>query len=177
MSIGTPVHGGLAPASDWKVNSVRGLGLNIGDYVRVTGVLALDCGHGLTHPCNEGDASYQNQEMHPVYSIDVVTRGGIELTGTWADNNGRTYYIRQVGNTVWWLGMSPFRDHSFAVVFQGKIHNETKGEPIIYGYWQSVPLGAGEGGGPVTLFMGHGRTSFSADSSSSFAGTQWQKLY
>src|SRR5207253_4382277 len=47
-----------------------------GTYVRVTGALILDCGHGLTHDCfddpsDPGDvSSHSNQEIHPVYSID-----------------------------------------------------------------------------------------------------------
>lgn len=91
-----------------------------GTFVRITGTLVLDCGHGLTSPCDDdaddlddvrGDL---NQEIHPIYSIDVInspfrpedadTAARKNLTGAWAGTDGSTYYIRQIGKTVWWLG-------------------------------------------------------------------------
>ena len=119
------------------------LGIQVGDlslvdgaYVRVTGVLVLDCGHasGLDHPCyddnpdgDSGDqfdiSSHQNQEIHPIYSIDVIgppyrpedinRQGRTDLTGTYGGSDGSTYYVRQTGGTnihqpgrtIWWLGL------------------------------------------------------------------------
>lgn len=91
-----------------------------GTFVRITGTLILDCGHGLSSPCNDdpddlpsvrGD---MNQEIHPIYSIDVINSpfrpedadiaARENLTGAWAGTDGSTYYIRQIGKTVWWLG-------------------------------------------------------------------------
>jgi hypothetical protein len=93
----------------------------LGTYLRVTGALILDCGHGLTHDCfddpsDQGDVSgHSNQEIHPVYSIDVINKpfrpedSGMSarqnLTGTWGGSDGSTYYLRQIGNTVWMLGL------------------------------------------------------------------------
>jgi hypothetical protein len=84
-----------------------------GTYVRVTGALVLDCGHGIWHDCHDGDTD-QNQEIHPIYSIDIVNYpfrpedanvpAATNLTGTWAGNDGSTYYVRQIGSTIWWLG-------------------------------------------------------------------------
>jgi hypothetical protein len=101
-----------------------------GDYVRVTGTLVVDCGHGdfwnlftitdPVNPCyddagNDDDSDVQNQELHPISSIDIIKSpfrpedAGVSarqnLTGTWGGNEGSTYYLRQIGNTVWWLGM------------------------------------------------------------------------
>lgn len=92
-----------------------------GTFVRITGTLVLDCGHGLDSPCYDetddlarvrGDL---NQEIHPIYSIDVINppfrpedadiAARDNLTGAWAGEDGSTYYIRQIGNKVWWLGM------------------------------------------------------------------------
>ena len=98
----------------------------------------LDCGHatdwGLDHPCYDDDpngdsdeiddiSSHSNQEIHPVYSIDVInfpyrpedinTPGSTDLTGTYGGSDGSTYYLRQtggtnihqLGRTIWWLGL------------------------------------------------------------------------
>ena len=91
-----------------------------GTFVRITGTLILDCGHGLTSPCDDdpGDMDdvrgHLNQEIHPIYSIDVINSpfrpedadiaARDNLTGAWAGEDGSTYYIRQIGNKVWWLG-------------------------------------------------------------------------
>jgi hypothetical protein len=105
-----------------------------GTYLRVTGTLVLDCGHfvGLfDHTCfdddPEGDpddiSGHSNQEIHPVYSIDVINspyrpediniQGQTDLTGTYGGSDGSTYYVRQTGSTnvrqpgrtIWWLGL------------------------------------------------------------------------
>lgn len=91
-----------------------------GAFVRITGTLVLDCGHDLTSPCYDDPNDLPsargnlNQEIHPIYSIDVINSpfrpedanvGAREnLTGVWAGPDGSTYYIRQIGNTIWWLG-------------------------------------------------------------------------
>jgi hypothetical protein len=114
-------HGGirfgnllLSPGGDGKFPPGPGFGA----YIRVTGTLVLDCGHGVTSPCYDDPADVLqpnlNQEIHPVYSVDIIrppfrpeddgVRARSNLTGTWGGSDGSTYYIRQVGNTVWWLG-------------------------------------------------------------------------
>jgi hypothetical protein len=115
------------------------LGIQIGNlllidgaYVRITGALVLDCGHGFGHPCfddhpdkgpecaitDPGDSdcvsSHQNQEIHPIYSLDIINfpfrpediliDARKNLTGAWGGSDGSTYYVRQIGNTIWWLG-------------------------------------------------------------------------
>jgi hypothetical protein len=78
-------------------------------YVRVTGTLVLDCGHS-PGGCDDD----QNQEIHPVYSIDVIEhpfrpedstlRARPSLTGTWGGiADGSTYYLRHIGNRIWGL--------------------------------------------------------------------------
>jgi hypothetical protein len=92
-----------------------------GSYIRITGALVLDCGHGIGQPCFDDPsnptevAAYQNQEIHPVYSIDIINPpftpedigvfARANLTGTWGGDDGSTYYLRQIGNTVWFLGL------------------------------------------------------------------------
>lgn len=104
-----------------NVDSAGNVSDSAGAYVRITGNLVVDCGHGATHPCfdetddPDGVAENQNQEIHPIYSIDVINKpyrpedfaiaGRANYTGAWGGSDGSTYYIRQVGNTVWWLSM------------------------------------------------------------------------
>ena len=96
------------------------INLQLGETVRVTGVVADDPGHGDVKP-----------EIHPVYAIDVVQKWGIRrpiptinLTGAWhGEEDQSTFYIRQVGNTVWWLGLSRDQGRTYANVFHGTLTN------------------------------------------------------
>ena len=112
---------------DGVIDSTGNVAEGLGTYVRVTGALILDCGHFINvelgdtcfddHPYVDPDdvSTHQNQEIHPVYSIDIIpppfrpedadVTARNNLTGTWAGPDGSTYYVRQIGNTVWWLGM------------------------------------------------------------------------
>lgn len=96
-----------------------------GTFMRLTGPLVLDCGHSTVVP-PERDPCYdevddldrvgknQNQEMHAIYSMDIINYpfrpedadvvARKNLTGTWGGSDGSTYYIHQIGNTIWWLG-------------------------------------------------------------------------
>ncbi|MFN8475243.1 MAG: choice-of-anchor D domain-containing protein [Anaerolineae bacterium] len=140
---GTPIAGdlGLAPrdGSSSLVQAIRGLPIGEATAVRVTGVLALDCGHGIEHDCNEDDASYQNQEIHPVLAVDIINATGRDdLSGVWADTSGLTVYVRQSGSDIWWLAASPALNDSRAAVFQGTLAADHR---HISGTLASIPLG------------------------------------
>ena len=127
---------------------VRGIPVQPGSRVRITGTIALDCGHGPLSPCFETDNDptnndTKNLEMHPVYSIDALQdftqpRPDAQLTGTWAADDVGTYYVRQIGNVVWWLGLSSDEGIAFTNVFKGYVQ---AGSPTIQGDWASLPLG------------------------------------
>src|SRR5262245_50394127 len=75
------------------------------------------------------------------------SRAAEDLTGTWFADDGGAYYIRQVGNTLWWNGMSENgQGSSFANVFRGTI----KGDTII-GDWADVPRGQTLNSGALIL--------------------------
>jgi hypothetical protein len=139
--------------------------LGLGQQVRVTGVVTYDQGHapgfvtpdggesplpptdsiGVFSPIDPLSVVYQPPEIHPVYQIDIITdqfRAAFPqtLSGAWhgTPDNG-TYYIRQLGNTVWWLGLSSDQGRAFANVFRGTLNNTTG---LIDGKWFDVPMGA-----------------------------------
>ena len=99
---GRPLNGALELELDpghtpppMRVAAIGGKAIRILDTVRVTGALVLDCGHGLTFDrCKASDASFANQEIHPVYAIDLIDATSQEnLSGVWGDNFGITYYL------------------------------------------------------------------------------------
>jgi hypothetical protein len=76
----------------------------------------------------------------------------IDLTGTWAGDDGGVYYLRQIGDQVWWLGMSglggPFarRGTDWTNVFIGKVSGD-----MLTGTYADVPQGRILDDGPVPL--------------------------
>ncbi|MFF2542562.1 hypothetical protein ACFVUY_08355 [Kitasatospora sp. NPDC058063] len=89
--------------------------------------------------------------LRPVHSIDVVqpvARGN--LSGIWTSDDGGTYYVRHLGDTVWWLGMSHDRGHTFTNVLSG-IVIVSGTDLAIHGESVDVPLGTRREGGPIML--------------------------
>jgi hypothetical protein len=139
--------------------------VDVGTRVRVTGALVLDCGHAEgqwtppfvdTRPCHQNDVDCdhcQNVEIHPVYSIDVVqnwllARSGATLSGTWAGPDAGTYYVRQIKDRIWWLGLSVDQGRAFANVFSGYVQPGG-----VVGSWADVPIWAraSQNSGEITL--------------------------
>ena len=76
-----------------------------------------------------------------------------DLTGVWNGDEGGVYYIRQVGDCVWWFGtelvdIEPGRagQYGFANVATGRV----VGTEIVV-EWADLPLGNVLGGGGLTL--------------------------
>jgi hypothetical protein len=71
------------------------------------------------------------------------------LTGKWTCDDGGVYFLRQIGNELWWTGKSTEprgEKKAFANVFHGTIEgNEIRGS------WADDPAGEARGYGKMTL--------------------------
>jgi hypothetical protein len=78
-------------------------------------------------------------------AADVVE---INLSGKWSINceGGGVYYLRQVGNEVWWVGESPDGGRGWTNLGHGTI----EGEDLIV-HWADAPKGSFRGTGILTL--------------------------
>jgi hypothetical protein len=184
---GHPINGNLnhGPETSSPLSFNLGPGgkqvipLTTGAYARVTGVVADDHGHEDAVP----------PEIHPLYAIDIIqdfaaTRGGPvqrpvvggpNLTGAWHGNDIGTYYIRQIGDIVWWLGLSCDQGRGFTNVFRG-----TLTDGILHGAWVDVPLYGGQlGSGSMTIYCGSALATelIKISTNDVFGATRWTKLY
>jgi hypothetical protein len=112
--------------------------LAAGEFIRISGVVAADVGHHSIF----GTVKSGAPEVHPVYAIDIpqdfdLPRSFLGLSGAWHASDNATYYVRQIGNTLWWLGLSRDQGYTYANVFKGTLR-----EGGIVGIWASVPTGA-----------------------------------
>lgn len=143
---GRPINGDVDETPD---GSVRILGRRItpGTEVRLTGFLSARPGE-LEHDDSDRD---EYLLLSPVYSIDTVDPvAGGTLTGTWTADDGGMYYMRQVGNTLWWLGLSHDQGRTFSNVFCGTITQSGAGVEVS-GDLVDVPLGVRLDASRITL--------------------------
>jgi hypothetical protein len=184
---GEPINGRLNTVTDHTVPPPNNQALlfQLGRYdqaimlrrdfsrVRVTGVVASDPDHW--------DDDGQPPEIHPVFAIDIIQNFNqpraqlTNLTGVWHADDVGTYYIRQIGNAVWWLGMSRDQGRSFANVFRGTVQGYS-----LQGSWVDVPMGADGvlGGGSLFLYGGSLSTELVKNAQTAgYGGTVWTKLY
>ena len=88
----------------------------------------------------------------PTISHSVASTGAsysINLTGIWKGDDDGTYYIRNIDNDVWWLGVSNGDDgKTFSNILKGYIHENNK---TITAEWTDIPRGVNKYYGTLTL--------------------------
>ncbi len=94
-----------------------------------------------------------------------------DVSGTYAGNDGGTYFVHQIGNVVWWLGMSADNGNSFTNVFRGVLQTNNH----IRGEWADVPRGATFSGGTLELFVEANGNLQRLGATGGFGGTFWQR--
>lgn len=108
--------------------------------------------------------------------VPVVPTTG-DVTGVWLGNDGGTYYLRQIGDVVWWVGLSGGNDgRTYSNIFRGtmttqSIDNEIK---VINGEFVDIPRGALMNSGKLLLHVSNPTTILKI--SGGFGTEKWSKL-
>jgi hypothetical protein len=105
-----------------------------------------------------------------------------DLTGTWSCNDGGTYFIRQVGNIIWWYGESaPPQGIAQALATKSDWANvaygASTGDNIVL-FWADVPKGSGLNSGSLALKHSYsGGTDILSKQfdTGGFSGSQWTR--
>jgi len=90
----------------------------------------------------------------PSRTVTWDGESAIDLTGAWAGDDQGVYYLRQIGDEVWWLGMSGLgeslasRGQQWTNVYVGKLSGST-----ITGTYADVPHGSILDDGPVVMML------------------------
>jgi len=115
-------------------------------------------------------------------NVSAQSTQNINLTGTWKANDGGTYYMRNIGKDVWWLGTSGNDDgKTFSNVLKGYIHQNNK---TITAVWADIPRGINRYYGTLTLSIDSDTTLHKVNEtnynkggniSCCFAASRWQR--
>lgn len=93
-----------------------------------------------------------------------------DLTGKWQCDDGGTYFVRQVGEEVWWYGESSDGGNSWSNIFHGRF----QGNQIVGG-WVDVPRGQARNSGEMTLERVEPNQFRAISRTGGFGGSTWTR--
>jgi hypothetical protein len=94
-----------------------------------------------------------------------------DLTGTWNSDDGGTYYLRQIGNTLHWYGERAPSNPNWSNVFHGRIQGGQ-----IKGSWADVPKGQVMNHGQMKLSIRqNGNVLVAEHKTGGFGGSRWTR--
>jgi hypothetical protein len=100
----------------------------------------------------------------------ATARPAPDLTGTWTCDDGGIYYLRQIGNALWWYGENDQAAPGFSNVAHGAIRGNT-----ITLQWAGVPKGSTTSGGILKLKIVSGNQLQSTLKTGGFGGSNWYR--
>ncbi len=107
----------------------------------------------------------------PSGGVPVPPSGGItSLTGVWNGDDGGKYYLRQLGNTLWWYGELNPTSPNWSNVAHGTISGDT-----IQLEWADVPKGGIMQNGALTLKVVSNNELQAVYKSGGFGGSKWTR--
>ena len=105
----------------------------------------------------------------------TLSKCASDITGKWNGNDGGNYYLRQIGNEIWWFGSNIFKANGEFNTFSNVFSGIKKGLTVD-GDWQDVPLGDTNSKGKISLIIDpNGEKMTKKSATGGFGGTEWTK--
>ncbi len=93
-----------------------------------------------------------------------------DLTGKWRSNQGEPYYVRQIGNEVFWYGEEKPTSPGWSNVAHGTYAN---GKLTLR--WADVPKGTAMNYGTLVITVAPGEKLMTRAPGGGFGGTRWTR--
>jgi hypothetical protein len=151
-------------ASGRNTETMHRVTWNLSSYAGKTGRIRIvdDTSGGWGH-INVDDFRFVGAKPRPVSSP-------VHLTGKWFCNDGGSYFIRQIGNEIWWHGLSRDGGATWSNVFHGRLNGNQ-----VSGRWADVPQGRIQNAGEMTLQILGNRKFKAIRKTGGFGGSEWTR--
>ena len=160
-------------SSNVSDNPINGQNFEDSDTLKTAPPIDTDI---ITQPPGDSDTL----KTAPPIDTDIITQPSVSLcasdiTGKWNGNDGGFYYIRQIGNDIWWFGTNVFTAGPEFNTFSNVLHG-TRNGLTIDAKWQDVPLGDTKSKGDISLTIAPTGEKITKNSASGgFGGNSWIK--
>lgn len=109
-------------------------------------------------------------KLTSLVSINSSQSLNADLTGVWSCDDGGTYYIRQLGNIIWWYGEPSDSPGQWSNVAKGTISGNT-----INLDWADVPKGSTMNNGILVLTIVSNDKLTATQQTGGFGGSTWTR--
>lgn len=123
---------------------------------------------GITRDARGNENNQTSNLINSTSEKHLIVRS-IYLTGRWRGNDGGIYYIRQVGNDIFW-----FVESSDSTSWTNVYHGYISGRKII-GSWADVPKGNIRQAGEMDLIIESPRRMVAIRKTGGFGGSVWTR--
>lgn len=106
----------------------------------------------------------------PVTPPITPPQQALNLTGRWSANDGGTYYLRQIGNELWWYG----RSSDGGVTWSNVLYASIQGNRVV-GRWADVPQGRIAGAGEMEITIASPDRLTATRRTGGFGGSEWTR--
>jgi hypothetical protein len=117
------------------------------------------------------------QPHNRIYAVNnqtlIAQEKKLDITGVYQCNDGGTYYVRRVGDRVWWYGESGDGGTSWSNTFRGKMQSGSQ----IRGEWVDVPKGNAISDGNITIRQVDSEKFVVIDRTGGFGGSEWTRKW
>ena len=105
-----------------------------------------------------------------VFAAAVVSAA--DLSGKWNCDDGGQYYLRHLGNTLYWYGERSAANPAWSNIFQGNVQGER-----VNGNWVDVPKGQASSRGVLQMqIKDNGNVLEATHKTGGFGGSRWVRV-
>lgn len=102
--------------------------------------------------------------------VGAFTACADDLTGVWRCNDGGRYYLRQLGDEVWWYGEASPHSPGWTNVANGRLHGN-----MLRLRWADVPKGGIMNSGMLLLEVWGDGKMVAVKKTGGFGGSEWTR--
>ena len=107
-----------------------------------------------------------------LFVFAAAVASAADLSGRWNCDDGGQYYLRHLGNTLYWYGERSAANPAWSNIFQGNVQGER-----VNGNWVDVPKGQASSRGVLQMqIKDNGNVLEATHKTGGFGGSRWVRV-